>query len=108
MVRQILTRMKFKTSLGKSAELTLERKKHIFLFHPDLKLYFERLKDVLLEPNGVRISKSDPKVLLFYKYFDTILNGKYIMVGIKTNGRWFILTSYLTDKILSGEKYAKE
>ena len=99
---------KLKTSLGKTVELTSERKKHIFLFHPDLKPYFGRVRDVLLDPDEVRISKSDPKVLLFYKYFDNILGGKYIMVGVKTNGRWFILTSYLTNQILSGEKYAKE
>lgn len=99
--------MKFKTGLGKTVELTAERKKHIFLFHPDLKPYFESIKVVLSEPNDIRISKSDPKALLFYKYFDTILDGKYIMVGVKTNGRWYILTSYLTNKILSGEKYEK-
>lgn len=99
--------MRFKTNLGKSVELTPERKKHIFLFHPDLKPYFGKVKDVLLEPNEVRISKSDPKVLLFYKHFDNILGGKYITVIVKTNGRWFILTSYLTNRILSGEKYGK-
>ena len=100
--------MKFKTILGKTLELTSERKKHIFLYHPDLKPYFGLVKDVLLEPGEIRISKSDPKVLLFYKYFDTILDGKYIMVGVKINGRWFILTSYLTNNILSGENYAKK
>lgn len=100
--------MKFNTSLVKSAELTSERKKHIFLFHPDLKPYFDLVQEVLLYPAEIRVSKSDPKVLLFYRYFDTILGGKYIMVGVKTNGRWFILTSYLTNQILSGEKYAKE
>lgn len=99
--------MKFKSSLGKTVELSAERKEHIFLFHPDLKPYFKSIKEVVLEPNDIRISKSDPKVLLFYKFFDNILDGKYIMVGIKTNGRWFILTSYLTNKILSGEKYEK-
>ena len=99
--------MKFKTSLGKTAELTTERKNHIFLFHPDLKPFFGQVKNVFTQPDEVRISKSDPKVLLFYKYFDTILGGKYISVTVKTNGRWFILTSYLTNKILSGEKYDK-
>ena len=100
--------MKFKTNLGKTAELTSERKEHILLFHPDLKPFFGQLKNVLTQPHEVRISKSDPEVLLFYKFFDTILGGKYITVTIKTDGRWFILTSYLTNKILSGEKYEKK
>ena len=75
--------MKFKTSLGKTAELTSERKNHIFLFHPDLKPYFERFNEVLLEPDEVRISKSDPDVLLFYKYFANIFGGKYIAIVVK-------------------------
>ncbi len=100
--------MKFKTSFGKTAELTSERKNHIFLFHSDLKPYFERFKEVLLEPDEVKISKSDPDVLLFYKYFDTIIGGKYIAVVVKRNRRWFILTGYFTNRILSGEKYAKK
>ena len=62
--------MGFKTSLGEFVELTSERKKHVFLFHPDLKPYFGNIKDVLLSPDEVRISKSDPKVLLFYKHFE--------------------------------------
>ena len=99
--------MRFKTNLGKIAELTSERKSHIFLFHPDLKPYFDLIKAVLLDPDEVRVSRSDPRVLLFYKYFDIILGGKYIAVTVKTNGRWFILTSYLTNRILSGEIYEK-
>lgn len=100
--------MKFNSIFGIDIELTKERKQHIFLFHPDLKPYFVLIKEVLLKPSDIRISKSDSKILLFYKFFDNILGGKYISVAIKTDGRWFILTSYLTNKILSGEKYEKK
>ncbi len=100
--------MKYKTTLGKTIELTIERKKHILLYHPDLKPYFPKIKEVLLTPSDLRISKSDPEVLLFYKYFDKIMEGKYILVAVKLGERSFILTSYLTNRMLSGEKYAKE
>lgn len=54
--------MKYKSILDKDFELTSERKKHILNFHPDLKPYFSRLKDVFTEPEEIRVSKSDPKV----------------------------------------------
>ena len=100
--------MKFKSSLGKTVELTSERKKHILIRHPDLKPYFKLIKDALLKPDELKISKSDLQVLLFYKFFGTILNGKYIAVGVKLNKRSFILTAYLTNRILTGEDYAKK
>lgn len=100
--------MKFKSILGKSIELTLERKQHILLYHPDLKPYLRFIKEVLIQPDDIRKSKSDQHVLLFYKFFDNIKDGIYIMVAVKTNGRWFILTSYLTRHMISGESYAKE
>ncbi len=95
--------MVYKSSLGNHIELTSERKIHILLYHPDLKPYFSKIKKVLLKPSDIRISKSDPNVLLFYKYFANIIGGKYIVVTVKTNGRWFVLTAYLTKRKLSGE-----
>ena len=97
--------MKYKSVLGKTVELTSERKKHILLYHPDLKPYFSKVKNVLLKPGEIRISKSDASVLLFYKYFVNIKLRKYIVVAVKINKRCFILTAYLSNRILSGEKY---
>lgn len=97
--------MKFKTVLDKTLELTKERKNYFLTKHPELKPYFAKIKSVLLEPNEIRRSKRNRKVLLFYKYFGTILKGKYIVVVAKLNKRNFILTGYVTDKIKIGEKY---
>ncbi len=71
--------MKFKSILGNDFELTPERKAHILTFHPDLKPYFSKLKDVFTEPDEIRVSKSDPRVLLFYRYFAKIKEGKYVL-----------------------------
>ena len=97
--------MTYKSILGKDFVPTLERKKHIILYHPDIKPYFSKLKDVFLKPDEIRISKSDARVLLFYRYFANILGGKFIVVTVKVNERSFILTSYLSNRMLSGEKY---
>jgi len=97
--------MIYKSVLGKNIELTAERKIHILLYHPDLKPYFSKIKAILLKPGEIRVSKSDPAVLLFYKFFANILGGKFIVVTVKVNERSFILTAYLSNRILSGEKY---
>lgn len=100
--------MRYKCVLGKVIELTAERKIHILTFHPDLKPNFSKIRQVLLNPDDIRISKSDSQVLLFYKFFDKILGGKFITVTIKINQRSFIMTAYLTKRKLSGGKYEYE
>lgn len=100
--------MKYKSILGNDFELTFERKKHILTFHPDLRPYFLKLKDVFTKPAEIRISKSDPEVLLFYRYFAKIKEGKYIVGVVKINNRSFVLTAYFSDSKLSGEKYEYE
>lgn len=97
--------MKFKTVIGKTVELTLERKQHILEEHPELKDHFDKLEQVLLKPEEIRISRTDANVLLFYRYFVKIKSGIYITVVAKFNDRNFILTAHMTDKIKMGEKY---
>lgn len=84
-------------------ELTYERKIHIQTYHPDLSKYFGKISEILLTPDEVRQSIYDKEVIIFYKYFSEIKNGKFISVVVKTGIRNFILTSYLTDKIKGGE-----
>lgn len=100
--------MVYKSVLGKDIELTIERKTHILLYHPDLKPYFSKIKTTLVKPDEIRISKSDPSVLLFYEYFANIIGGKYMAVTVKTNDRWFMLTAYLTKRKLSGGIYEQK
>lgn len=97
--------MIYNSKLRQDIELTPERKGHILLYHPDLKLHFSKFKQALLSPTEIRVSKSDPKVLLFYKQFARIGGEKYIAIVVKFDKRNFILTAYLTNRILSGEKY---
>jgi hypothetical protein len=97
--------MRYQSILGKTVELTSERKKHIIQHHPDVTTFLPKIKKVLLIPDQIRIDNYDPRVLLFYKYFDNIDKGKFLVVVFKINERNFILTFYSTHRIKSGEKY---
>lgn len=97
--------MFYKTVLGTKVELTQERKKYIFLQHPDVIDHFSKIKQVLLGPDEIRIDNQDQKVLLFYMYFSKIGAGKYLVAVIKTNKRSFILTVYSTYRLKTGAKY---
>lgn len=97
----------YQSFIQKGIILTEERKQHILDFHPDLKPYFNKISEVLNKPDEIRRSNEDKNVLIFYKFYDNILNGKYVAVVTRINKRNFILTSYLTDKIKTGEKYEK-
>ena len=91
------------------AELTAERKGHVLKAHPELKAHLKKLYNVLSDPDQIRRSRFDENVLLFYKFFASIKDGKYINVTVKIGQeRNFILTSYITDRIRAGEKYETE
>ncbi len=94
----------FHTIIGE-IELTTERKSHIILKHPEVKLHIKKISQVLSSPDTIRRSKVDTEALLFYKYFDKIKGGKYINVTVKQGERNFVLTAYITDRIRAGEVY---
>lgn len=89
-------------------ELTKERENHIVINHPEIKLHLSKFKKIIKNPDEIRISRFDKNVLLFYKYFASIKNGKYIAIAVKLGSRNFVLTAYITDKIKAGERYEKE
>jgi len=73
-------------------ELTEERWEHITKEHPEVKPYKERIMEVLSMPDYVKISIRDETVMLYYKFYDDIFNGKYVLVVTKKGLRPFILT----------------
>ena len=93
----------FSSSLGKRIELTDGRRQHIFQYHRDLVPFFNRLGDVPSAPDGIRKTLEDPQVLLFYKFYPDILDGKYFVTAVKVNDRSFVLTAYLARRVKTGE-----
>ena len=86
---------RFGSVLG-MVDLTEERERHIFVFHPEVKALRKHLAVTLAKPDAMRRSRFDPKVLILYH---ALTQKKYLAVAVKTNQRNFILTAYLTDKI---------
>jgi len=84
-------------------ELTDERWSHIIREHPEVEQYKERIQEVLSSPDYVKKSKRDAEVLLYYKFYDDIFDGKYLLVTARKGLRSFILTCYITDIIKKGE-----
>lgn len=60
---------------------------------------------VLLQPQLVRLSRSDAAVKLFYEFYaQTIVDGKWLCVVVKyVENDAFVVTAYLTDKPKAGE-----
>lgn len=84
-------------------ELTDERWRHITREHPEVEPYKEKIQEVLSSPDYVKKSKRDAEVLLYYKFYGDIFDGKYLLVATKKGLRSFILTCYITDIIKRGE-----
>lgn len=97
--------MSFKTVIGR-INLSLERRTHIIQSHPIMEDYLKNLKKVLEHPDEVRFSSYNLNVLLFYRFFDNIENGKYITVVVDKVAKQ-VITAYLTHRIKIGEKYEK-
>lgn len=99
--------MKFKTAIDITVELTSARRRHIIETHPVMEAYLSKLREVLAKPEDVRRSSRADDVLLFYRFFDNIENGKYIavVVNVLENS---VKTSYLTHRIKEGRIYEKE
>ncbi|MBA3070986.1 MAG: hypothetical protein FP829_02260 [Nitrospirae bacterium] len=94
--------MIYEDVFGDSIGLTDERWFHVVKEHPEVNHYKERIAEVLALPDYVKKSSRDEEVLLYYKFYADIFNGKYMLVVTKKGLRSFILTCYITDTIKKG------
>ena len=62
------------------------------------------LKEILENPEEIRYSNYSDEVLLFYRFFDKIEGGKYIVAVINQTDKE-VKTAYLTHRIKIGRKY---
>lgn len=99
----------FKDYAARKIRLTDNRLEHI-LTRAEMEGQEERISETLLAPDRIKKSKHDPVVLLYYRLYDkTPVTRKYLMVAVKVeNGGGFILTSFFTDKIKTGETIWKK
>ena len=72
--------------------------------HPELNGKSDRIKKTLISPEIIKRSVYASNVLLFYKYYKDLYQGKYICVAVKISDEdCFISTSYITGRIKKGE-----
>jgi hypothetical protein len=75
-------------------------KKIISFKHPVIANKQNEVKETLKNPEQIRKSKQDSKVLLYYKCFEPY----HVCVVVKVlNEDGFIITTYLTENIKEGE-----
>jgi len=89
-------------------ELTDERKTHITLQHPDLLPEFSmHLEQTLATPDQIRRSLRMRSARLFYRWYDDVRRGKYVVVVVVSDNmptaRHWIITAYLTNRFANGE-----
>ena len=94
--------------LNGEVELTDEREEHIALTHPDLlPEYLPQVKQTLADPDQVRRSIRMSAARMFYRWFDTVRQGKYVVVVVVSEAapaeRNWIITAYITRRLIHGE-----
>ena len=85
---------------GKKVHLSNERYKHLSK-HPKMHEQLENIKQTIQNPNAIRHSEEDKKVVYFYKEFkENNAFERYLLVAVKyLNREGFIITSFFTNKI---------
>ncbi len=78
----------------------------MFVKHPEVRRFFDRVAETLATPELVKKSVSDTRVDLYYRFYQDLFGGKYLVVVVKHLehvGHSFISTIYVTDKVKEGE-----
>ena len=99
--------------LNSEVELTSEREQHIAENHPDLlPAYRSSIVETLADPDEVRRSLQLSNAFLFSKRDDVALGGKNIVIVVMSGSvgkpRNWIVTAYLTRKLVAGETVWKK
>jgi hypothetical protein len=72
----------------------------ITIKHPAMTGREDQVREVLQNPDEVRLSKTDPSVYLFYK---TERGARWVCaVSKRLDGEGLLITTYLTDAIMEG------
>ena len=93
----------FEDYAGRELRLTDERLDHIER-RPEMVDQLDRIAEVLLEPDEVRVSGQDESVHLYYRqYSATPVTEKFLLVvaNVEVDSP-FVITAFYTDRLKSG------
>jgi hypothetical protein len=88
--------------LDQDLHLTLERRRHIYSRHPELKSLEKEFQNTILLPEVI-LKKITGEYLLV-KWHSFVFGGKFIVIVFKKDKlRSWIITAYLSRKMPAGE-----
>lgn len=93
----------YRDVFGAEVVLTDTVKAMILQKHPEVSDFIDQIDRALAEPEEVRRSIRDKRVVLYYRFEAAVLEGKWVVVVVKRIDRNFVSTMYATDQIKSGE-----
>ncbi len=94
--------MEFIDKFNRRIKLTEESWNHIVEMHPELKEILKELVGALEDPELIKRSLYNENVVLFYRYYGHIYEGKHMCVIVRLDEE-SIVTAYITDRIKKGE-----
>ena len=92
--------------LGIDVEPTDERFSHVILDHIELASDGpERIAETLADPDLIMKSRRSQTALLFSRWYDGFLNGKYLIVVVErdSGGRHWVITAHPSDAEIRGD-----
>ena len=91
--------------LNRIIRITTERWEHIETEHPEMSGELDKVRETVLAPDKVVRSRTDARVELFYrKYESTRVGHKLMCVAVKVlPDDLFMITAYFTDTVKKGE-----
>ena len=94
--------MDFIDIFSRRIKLTEEHWNHITKTHPELRDMLDDLKGALEDPELIKRSVYNENVVLFYRYYEHIYEGKHMCVVVSIDEE-SIVTAYITDRIKKGQ-----
>ncbi|MCL4250728.1 MAG: hypothetical protein KJ065_21435 [Anaerolineae bacterium] len=88
---------------GRSIRISDERRQHI-LEHPEMIGQLGRIREVLLTPQTIIVTNSDPSVHVYHRLYEqTPVTRKYLLVAVKIlEDDAFILTAFYSSRMKKG------
>ena len=88
---------------GQAIFLDEEVRQIVLSKHPEVSQFIDRVVTTLRDPDVVRQSKLTKRSRLYYRFFEDILRGKFLVVVVKCVDLDFVSTVYITNKVKEGE-----
>ena len=93
----------FLDRFGNHVILHREVQDHALTKHPEMIPWLGRIGSVLADPDEIRFSSSDERVVLYYQFDPGVYGGKWLVVVVKRLEQHFVSTFYLTNRPKVGE-----